>query len=297
MHIRIGYELEIACSADVPMLLALSTHSQFAGRLIGSDNVRTSRGQDVEEYVDLYGNRITRLVVQAGTTTLWSDCVAEVDGQPDHVPWNADQQPVETLPTDTLRFLVASRYCNSDELITFAWKQFGHITGGCARVMAICNFVHGNTTFGYKFGRPTKTATNVLDEKTGVCRDFAHLGIALCRAMNIPARYASGYLGDIGVPDTGFDDFCAWFEVYIGGQWHTFDARYNTPRIGRILMVRGSDAADVAMVTSFGDYTLANFRVWTEELPAGMGDSDLLELLETRPPVRPQPLAKPMFAV
>ncbi|MFN0263096.1 transglutaminase-like domain-containing protein [Tepidamorphus sp. 3E244] len=297
MHIRIGYEIEISCEAAIPMLLAMSTHTEFAGRIIGSDNVRTSRDQTVEQYIDLYGNKISRIVAQPGVTTVWSDCVAEVDGEPDHVPWNAVQHAVEDLPPETLRYLVASRYCDSDELINFAWQQFGHLTNGCARVMAICDFVHNNTTFGYKFARTTKTATDVLGEKTGVCRDFAHLSVALCRAMNIPARYASGYLGDIGVPDTGFDDFCAWFEVYIGGQWHTFDARYNTPRIGRVLMVRGADAADVAMMTSFGNYRMNSFRVWSEELPDGQSDADLLAMLEHRHVGRPQPIPVPTFVM
>ena len=151
---------------------------------------------------------------------------------------------------------------------------------------AICNFVHGHVTFGYKFGRPDKTASNVLAEKTGVCRDFAHLGVSLCRAMNIPARYASGYLGDIGVADSGFDDFCAWFEVYLGDGWHTVDARYNKPRIGRILMVRGSDASDVAMITSFGAYELKSFRVWSTELAGNVDEAVIDELLMTRPAPR-----------
>ena len=163
----------------------------------------------------------------------------------------------------------------------------GNTPEGWPRVQAICNFVHNHVTFGYKFGRPDKTARDVLEEKSGVCRDFAHLGVSLCRAMNIPARYASGYLGDIGVPDSGFDDFCAWFEVFLGGNWHTVDARYNVPRIGRILMVRGDDASDVAMITSFGAYTLSSFRVWTTQLDDNTSDQDIFGLLETLPAPRP----------
>ena len=283
MLIRIGFEITVSCPAPVPMLLALSVHSEFAGRIIGSDCVRSSQADNITEYVDLYGNRITRATAPAGVSTFWSDAIAEVDGRPDEVVTDAQQLPLEKLPNETLTYLLASRYCDSDLLGEFAWKQFGQTPMGWPRVAAICDFVHAHVTFDYKFGRPDKTAGDVLSEKTGVCRDFAHLAISLCRAMNIPARYASGYLGDIGVPDAGFDDFCAWFEVFLDGKWYTFDARYNVPRIGRILMVRGHDAADVAMMTSFGAYELSEFRVWTHELPDETDDAVLLETLHERP--------------
>lgn len=283
MLIRIGFEINVSCPAPVPMLLALSVHSSFNGRFIGEDRVRCTTTGDVREYVDGFGNRITRTVAPQGQSTYWSDCVVEFDARPDAVVPDAKQLEIPQLPDDTLRFLMASRYCDSDSLGDFAWKQFGQAPLGWARVQAICNFVHDHVTFDYKFGRPDKTAGHVLSEKTGVCRDFAHLSISLCRAMNIPARYCSGYLGDIGVPDAGFDDFCAWFEVYLDGQWHTFDARYNVPRIGRILMVRGDDASDVAMVTSFGAYELTMFRVWTHELADGTDDATLIEMLRERP--------------
>ncbi len=286
MLIRFGFEISVTCTQPVPMLLALSTHTEFAGRLIGLDQVRSDRAAPISEYVDTYGNRISRTVAEPGWTTFWSDCVSEVDGQPDNIPYGAIQHRIEDLPHETLNFLTASRYCDSDSLANFAWANFGGTNEGWDRVAAICAYVHNHVTFGYKFGRPDKTARDVLEEKSGVCRDFAHLGVSLCRAMNIPARYASGYLGDIGVPDTGFDDFCAWFEVYLGGRWHTVDARYNAPRIGRILMVRGSDASDVAMITSFGAYQLANFRVWTTEIDGQPTDSELLSKLETRPEPR-----------
>jgi transglutaminase-like putative cysteine protease len=168
-------------------------------------------------------------------------------------------------------------------LIEQAWALFGEAPPGWARVQAICNWVHNHLTFGYQFGRPTKTAVDALRERTGVCRDFAQLSVALCRAMNIPARYASGYLGDIGVPPSGAGDFCAWFEAYLENRWYTFDARYNTPRVGRVLMVRGRDAADVAMITSFGSYDLEFFRVWADEVAGPASDDALLDLLRTRP--------------
>jgi transglutaminase-like putative cysteine protease len=286
MLIRIGFEILVACTAPVPMLMALSTHSQFPGRIIGLDMVRSSGTNSIAEYIDSYGNRISRTVAETGRTTYWSDCVVEIEGLADTIPEFSPQHRIENLPFQTLNFLTASRYCDSDQLVDFAWKQFGHVPEGWARVKAISSFVHGYVTFGYKFGRADKTALNVFQEKTGVCRDFAHLGLSLCRAMNIPARYASGYLPDIGVPDSGFDDFCAWFEVYLGDAWHTVDARYNTPRIGRILMVRGSDASDVAMITSFGAYELTSFRVWSTELGQGTSDEAIAQMLQTRPAPR-----------
>ncbi len=286
MLIRIGFEIIVACQAPVPMLMALSTHPEFGGRIIGEDRVRSSGYEPVTEYIDGFGNRITRAVAGPGFTTFWSDSVAEIDGQPDYVPYGALQHRVEDLPYETLNFLTASRYCDSDKLVDFAWKQFGNVPEGWDRVKAISNFVHHYVTFGYKFGRHDKTASNVFGEKTGVCRDFAHLGLSLCRAMNIPARYASGYLPDIGVADAGFDDFCAWFEVFLSGKWHTVDARYNTPRIGRILMVRGTDASDVAMITSFGNYELTSFRVWSTLLPESTTETDIATLFQTLPPLR-----------
>lgn len=287
MLIRFGFEIVVECPAPVPMLLALSTHTEFEGRLIGSDHVRSTSMTPVTNYVDSYGNRISRAVADFGRTTFWCDCAAEVSGAPDAIPEHAQQHRIEDLPSDTLNFLTASRYCDSDSLGNFAWATFGNTQEGWPRVQAICGFVHNHVTFGYKFGRPDKTARDVLEEKSGVCRDFAHLGVSLCRAMNIPARYASGYLGDIGVPDTGFDDFCAWFEVFLGGRWYTVDARYNTPRIGRILMVRGSDASDVAMITSFGAYQLSGFRVWTTQLADGTSDEEIGAMLGNLPPQRP----------
>ncbi len=283
MQIRFGYEIIVNCPTSVPMVLALSTHSTVQGRMIGRDVVRTDPVVDTYEYLDWFGNRITRLVAPAGRTQIWSDAVLDFDVQLDPVVPGAFQHKVEDLPHEVLQFLVASRYCDSDSLVPFAWKQFGNTPEGWARVAAICDYVHTQTSFGYKFGRTTKTATDVNLEKTGVCRDFAHLSIALCRAMNIPARYVSGYLGDIFIPYSGPGDFCAWFEAYLGGQWYTFDARYNVPRAGRIPMVRGCDAADVAMITSFGAYQLEYFRVWTDEVPAGQTDDQVLTALQTRP--------------
>jgi transglutaminase-like putative cysteine protease len=283
MYIRIGFEITIACSAETPLLLALSPHSTYDCRIIGSDRIRAEPEVPMEEYVDSYGNRRTRIVAPVGQLKLWSDCVVEDDGLPDPYDWNARQHEIAELPSETLIYLTASRYCEADELVEQAWALFGETPPGWARVQSICNWVHNHLTFGYHFGRPTKTAVDAMRERSGVCRDFAQLSVALCRAMNIPARYASGYLGDIGVPPSGAGDFCAWFEAYLGGRWHTFDARYNTPRIGRVLMVRGRDAADVAMITSFGSYDLELFRVWTDEIRGIDSEDDLLDILRTRP--------------
>ncbi|MCC5970020.1 MAG: transglutaminase family protein [Pararhodobacter sp.] len=283
MFIRIGYEIVIDSKADTVLILALSPHSSFAGRIIGSGAVQAIPDLPLEKFLDSFGNQLTRLRAPSGRTTLWSDCIVEVDGAPDIFAWGAPEHQVDDLPPETLQFLTASRYCDSDALAPEAQRLFGQTQPGWERVQAICNHVHNHLTFGYGFGRPTKTASDAQREKTGVCRDFAHLSIALCRAMNIPARYASGYLGDIGVPYSGPGDFCAWFEVWLGGRWYTFDARYNKPRIGRVLMVRGRDAADGAMITSFGAYDLKAFRVWTDEVPGTHTDAAMLDMLKTRP--------------
>jgi transglutaminase-like putative cysteine protease len=283
MFIRIGYEIIIESRAGAVLILALCPHSSLNGRVIGSSAVHADPDLALEPFLDTFGNRLTRLRAPAGRTTLWSDCFIEVDGQPDPFDWCARQHDVGDLPSDTLQFLTPSRYCESDVLAREAMELFGATPPGWARVQAICNHVHNHLTFGYGFGRSTKTAGDAQREKTGVCRDYSHLAIALCRAMNIPARYASGYLGDVGVPYSGPGDFCAWFEAYVGGRWYTFDARYNTPRIGRVLMVRGRDAADGAMITSFGAYDMKAFKVWTDQAPQGDTEAVMREMLKTRP--------------
>lgn len=265
------------------MLLALYPHPSIERRMIGSDHLRTEPQTDYEEYTDLYGNRCARLRARAGSTTLWSDFIVEDTGESDRFNWDARQHEIPDLPSETLPYLIASRFCESDELIDEAWELFGSTPPGWARVQAISNWVHNNVLFDYRFGRPTKTAVDVFREGTGVCRDFAHLFVAFCRAMNFPARYASGYLGDIGVKSSGAGDFCAWAEVYLGGEWYTFDPRNNEPRIGRILMVRGRDAADVAMMTTFGNYQLTQLKVWTDEVDETLSEKELLDALQDRP--------------
>ncbi len=203
----------------------------------------------------------------AGLLSLSTDAVVRDTGLADPVTWDASQVPVEWLPEETLVFLLASRFCDSDRLLDLAWKLFGATTPGWPRVQAICDFTHRHIAFGYEHARVTRTASEAYEERRGVCRDFAHLAVAFCRALNIPARYCTGYLGDAGMPPPyPPGDFAAWFEAYLGGRWHTFDPRNNVPRIGRVLLARGRDAADVAMTTTFGDNTLRSFRVWADEV-------------------------------
>jgi len=284
MLIRIGFEIDIVnpTQSDLPVIAALSPHPEVQGRFIAPALPRNDRGLAMEAEADEYGNLRHRLTVPPGRVRLWADGAVEVDGRPDPVVPDAEQHRVEDLPMAVTEFLKPSRYCDSDRLTGFAWERFPEGRSGWDRVQRICDFVHGHIQFGYQHGRSDRTASQALAEGHGVCRDFAHLAVALCRAVNIPARYASGYLGDIGVPYAGPGDFCAWFEAFIGGRWYTFDARYNVPRIGRVLMVRGADAGDGAMLTSFGSHELGFFRVWCDELPP-MSDAEVLKRLDTRP--------------
>jgi transglutaminase-like putative cysteine protease len=218
-------------------------------------------------YRDGFGNWCTRIVAPRGRMRIASEAVLNDTGQPDVVATDAAQSPVEALPQETLVFLLGSRYCETDRLTEIAWKLFSGAASGWGRVQTICDFVHRHITFGYEFANPMKTAWDVYNERRGVCRDYAHLAIALCRCMNIPARYCTGYLGDIGVPPSDRPmDFAGWFEAYLGGDWYTFDPRNNTPRIGRVLIAQGRDASDVAITTTFGPNTLERFQVWTDQV-------------------------------
>ena len=267
MVIRLGYEIELELSRPMTVIAVLNVHPSRTADLIEPDELRLSRGAIRDEYLDGFGNRCTRILAQPGKLRLWNKTLISDSGEPDPVDRRAKQVPIERLPTETLQFLLASRYCEVDRLSDLAWQLFGNIEPGWPMVQAICDWVHENVTFGYQFARPTKTAMDVSIEKQGVCRDFQHLAITLCRAMHIPARYVTGYLGDIGVPPAPSPmDFSAWFEAYLGGRWWAFDARHNQPRIGRILMATGRDAADVAITTSFGASCLNQFSVITEEV-------------------------------
>ena len=267
MLIRIGFEIVFNVPAPVPILLVLSTHPDRDDAIRRPGGLRVEPYAPVESFLDSFGNRCGRLVAPAGQVTFWDDAIVEDGGQPDEYAPYAMQHPIEDLPAHVLPYLLPSRYCEVDRLSDIAWSLFGHTQGGWSRVQAICDWVHGHVTFGYQYARPTKSAYDVYEERQGVCRDFTHLALAFCRCMNVPARYATGYLGDIGVPISPSPmDFSGWFEVYLGGRWYTFDARHNTPRIGRVVMARGRDAVDVALTTSFGTASLSKFVVWTDEV-------------------------------
>src|SRR5271157_1109476 len=267
MQIRVGYELVYECHQPTPMILTLNVHYTRASDIVFPDHLRTDPAVPASAYRDSFGNWCTRIVAPKGRIRLSSSAVVRDSGAPDPVVAAADQHQVQDLPEETLLFLLGSRYCETDRLSQTAWDLFGHSVTGWGRVQAICDFVHNHITFGYEHARPTKTACDVFNERTGVCRDYAHLAVAFCRCMNIPARYCTGYLGDIGVPPPyGPMDFAAWFEAYLDGAWHVFDPRNNMPRAGRVLMARGRDAVDVAITNTFGPNTLTSFKVWTDEV-------------------------------
>ncbi len=265
MLIRLGYDIEFNLPAQVAMLAMLNVHPSRAQDLLEPDALQTDPPLPVTCYVDSFGNCCTRFVAPAGKLRLWSSTLIRDSGNPDPYNWNARESPVGDLPNEILRYLLNSRYCEVDRFSNIAFELFGDTPPGWGRVQAICNWVHNKVVFNYQQARPTKTAMDVFTERVGVCRDFQHLAITFCRALNIPARYATGYLGDIGVPLRLPMDFSAWFEVWLDNRWWTFDARNNAPRIGRVLMATGLDAADVAITTSFGQADLTRFFVVTEE--------------------------------
>jgi transglutaminase-like putative cysteine protease len=267
MKIRVGYELIYDFPQRTPMIMVLGMHFTRAPDILVPDWLMTEPAVAISPYRDLYGNWCSRLVAPAGRVRLWGDGMVRDSGLPDIVAPEAGQHEVEDLPAETLAFLLGSRYCETDRLSDIAWKLFAGTDPGWPRVQAICDYVHRHITFGYHHARPTKTAWDAYNEATGVCRDFAHLAVTFCRCMNIPARYCTGYLGDIGIPvNPDPMDFAAWFEAYIGGRWYTFDPRNHVPRIGRVLIGQGRDASDVPIAQTFGPNTLVGFKVWTDEV-------------------------------
>jgi transglutaminase-like putative cysteine protease len=267
MQIKAGYRIAFDCPQPTPMLLMLSVHPSRLPDLDRPHEIQFDPPIPAHSYEDGFGNICTRIVAPAGLTTFSTEFIVQDSGAPDIIAPDAPQIPVEDLPDEVLVYLLGSRYCETDRLSDTAWALFGSTEPGWKRVQAICDYVHDRITFGYEHARPTRTAWEGHQEQYGVCRDFAHLAVTLCRCMNIPARYCTGYLGDIGVPPADAPmDFSAWFDVYLGHHWYTFDARHNVPRIGRILMARGRDATDVAISTSFGPSRLAEFTVVTDEV-------------------------------
>ena len=267
MQIHVGYEFIYQFPQPTPMILTVSIHYSRASDIILPDHVTTTPSVPLVAYRDGFGNWCSRIVAPPGRFRIKGEGLVRDTGLPDAYVPSAQQHAVQDLPEETLVFLLGSRYCETDLLSDVAWQLFGEGPRGWPLVQAICDYVHNRITFDYQTARSTRTAWEVYNGRVGVCRDFAHLAIALCRCMNIPARYCTGYLGDMGTPPPyGVPDFAAWMEVFIGGRWYIFDPRNNIPRIGRVLIARGRDAADVAMVTTFGPYELENFRVWTHEL-------------------------------
>jgi transglutaminase-like putative cysteine protease len=270
MLIRLGYDITFENPLRVPVIALLNVHPSREKDLIEPDQLRIEPEVNVDEYMDSFGNRSSRFVAPEGTVRLWNSTLINDSGEADAQNPGAREIPVDGLPTETLRYLLSSRYCEVDLLSNTAAEIFGGLPTGWQRVQAVCNWVNQKVTFGYSFARSTKTALNVYTERMGVCRDFQHLAITFCRCLNIPARYATGYLGDIGVPPPYTPmDFSAWFEAYLEDRWWTFDARHNHPRIGRVLMATGRDAADVAITTSFGNSQLTKFTVITDEVVGG----------------------------
>jgi transglutaminase-like putative cysteine protease len=276
MQIRLGYSIELEMSRPMAVVAVLNVHPSRVKDLLEPDVMQVLPEIPSEDFTDAFGNRCVRFAAPQGTLRLSNSTLIEDSGDPDAIPLGARQVPIEKLPVDVIPFLLASRYCEVDELSALAWQLFGNTPEGWPRVEAILNWVHSEVTFGYNFARPTKSAVDVSVEKQGVCRDFQHLAITLCRAMHIPARYVTGYLGDIRIPPVpGPMDFSAWFEVYLEDRWWTCDARHNRPRIGRVLMATGRDAADVAITTTFGQSWLKSFEVVSYEVEdSGIGNTD-----------------------
>ena len=269
MRIKAGFEIIYDCPAPTPMLLMLNVHPDRQADLETPDTISIDSDVGLTSYVDGFGNRCSRVVLPAGRSVLSADFVVRDSGLPDAQRPDANASRVEDLPDAVIVYLLGSRYCETDTLSDLAWSLFGSVPAGWGLVQAIVDYTHDRIAFGYAHARATKSAWQANEERRGVCRDFAHLAITLCRCMNIPARYCTGYLGDIGIaPIDAPMDFSAWFEAYLDGEWRTFDARHNTPRIGRILMARGRDATDAAITTSFGTALLQKFVVKTEELSA-----------------------------
>jgi transglutaminase-like putative cysteine protease len=268
MQLRVGYELIYYCPQEVPMILLVNIHHSRVADMLVPDHLTTEPSIPFTAYFDGFGNWCNRLLAPAGRLRLSADGIIRDSGKPDEFVPDAKQHAVQDLPEESLVFLLGSRYCETDLLSQTAWQLFESTPPGWWRVQAICDFVHQHIAFDYQNARATRSAAQAYEERIGVCRDYAHLAIAFCRCMNIPARYCTGYLGDVGTPPPwAVGDFAAWIEVYLGGRWHIFDPRNNVPRMARILMARGRDASDVAIATTFGPNILESFKVWTDEIP------------------------------
>lgn len=269
MRIRLGFRLALDCAQPTPATFMVDVHPSRAHDIVTQTPLKVNPHLPVVTQSDMFGNIVRRVVLPAGRCVIEQDGVVLDSGRPDTINLAARQTPVAELPAEAMPYLLGSRYCETDLLGAEAWRLFGGVPEGWARVQAICDYVHDRITFNYNDADRTRTAARAHEERRGVCRDFAHLAVTFCRAMNIPARYCTGYLGDIGVPrDPAPMDFSAWFEAFLDGRWYSFDARHNQPRIGRVVIARGRDATDVAIVNTFGPHFLSGFEVWTDEVAA-----------------------------
>ena len=267
MLIRLGYELAVQCPAPTPILAALEIRPERRVDLVREQRPQLTPDVPSSVYRDQFGNRCLRFTAPAGETRIHYDAVLADAGEFEKAHPDLGEVPIAELPDEALVFMLGSRYCDTDLMMDTAWNLFGHTQPGWQRVQAICDYVHERISFGYSYARSTRTAGQAYDERVGVCRDFAHLAVTLCRCMNIPARYVNGFLGDIGIPrDSAPMDFSAWFEAYLEGGWYTFDARHNKPRMGRVVVAYGRDATDVPLIHTFGPHILTTFKVWSDEL-------------------------------
>lgn len=267
MLIRIGYELAVQCPAPTPILAALEIRPERRIDLVREQRPQLTPDIPSSVYIDHFGNRCLRFTAPAGDTSIRYDAVLADSGEWEKARPELGEVPIAELPDEALVFMLGSRYCDTDLMMDTAWNLFGNTQPGWQRVQAICDFVHDRISFGYSYARSTRTAGQAYEERVGVCRDFAHLAVTLCRCMNIPARYVNGFLGDIGIPrDSAPMDFSAWFEAYLEGGWHTFDARHNKPRMGRVIVAYGRDATDVPLIHTFGPHILTTFKVWSDEV-------------------------------
>ena len=270
MQIRYGFNIEITVPQRTTVITKMDVANERLDDLVWEKPLSLSPAAPMELWTDCFDNRCRRIEAEAGKLSLSLEGLIFDDGGADPIDRNAELVAPAALPVETMQYLAGSRYCETELLTGFAWQTFGHLSTGWGRVQAVCDFVHSHLTFSYPLARETRTALEAFNERSGVCRDFTHLAITLCRCLNIPARYCNGYLGDIGVrPDPAPMDFNAWFEAYIGNRWYVFDARHNAPRVGRITLARGRDAMDIPMIQTFGPHLLGRFEVITEEVDDG----------------------------
>jgi len=267
VKISAGFNLAFDSDDETPLLLMVHIRPELRHDLIETEKLTVYPEIPFTTYADGFGNICTRLIAPAGRLSIWNRFLIADSGNPEHLPLYDRQHSISELPNDVLVFLLGSRYCDTQKLSNLAWSLFGAYQEGWSRIQAILQYTHDRIQFSYPNARSDRTAWDAHEERSGVCRDFTHLAITLCRCMNIPARYCTGYLGDIGVPvDPNPMDFSAWLEVYLGGMWHSLDARHNRPRIGRIPMAVGRDAVDAAISTAFGAASLSEFTVFTDEV-------------------------------